>query len=171
MSPEEKGKESADPVFFCSRCWTCLFLWRLSLVCSFLAAAAALMYYRYRAPCSLLTLCQATYKILLQLPDGWRQQQRLQARFRVLAGTALRWLAHDGVGMLVYFSLSFLFDMAQIFGASASVLFCDTDKLVALYSAAIVTFLPNVVYARSVCTTAWKPVHGKRAPSLRAQRC
>ncbi|CAK0799044.1 unnamed protein product [Prorocentrum cordatum] len=53
----------------------------------------------------------------------------------------------EGVGLVIYFSVSAVMDNAAIFvfGRGDEAGFCETVKAVSLYSMALVTFLPNVL--------------------------
>jgi len=63
---------------------------------------------------------------------------------------------HEGLGMLLYFSISFALDSATIFLVPSVGSYCEADKLAALYTAALVTFLPNAVYALYLQETYWE---------------
>jgi len=62
---------------------------------------------------------------------------------------------HEGLGMLLYFSISFALDSGTIFLAPSVGSYCEADKLAALYTAALVTFLPNAFYALYLQGTYW----------------
>ena len=53
----------------------------------------------------------------------------------------------SGIGFCL-FGIAFILDMTTVFFAGTSAQFCAVDKLVALYTVALLSFLPNVLYAR-----------------------
>jgi hypothetical protein len=62
---------------------------------------------------------------------------------------------HEGLGMLLYFSISFALDSTTVFLAPAVGSYCEADKLAALYTAALLTFLPNAVYSLYLQKRCW----------------
>lgn len=55
-------------------------------------------------------------------------------------------ITHEGIGMVIYFSISFCIDILTIFFISHGN-YCKYQFLVATYSMASITFLPNCLFA------------------------
>ena len=84
--------------------------------------------------------------VLQRMPMDWAVQKKSYL-CQLFFAEGFRWVQHDGLGMTIYFSTSFCLDMAGTFGIGDGVGYCETDKLVALYSMALLTFLPNAIYS------------------------
>lgn len=91
---------------------------------------------------------------------GWRVKKLLKTTqgsnviVRVMKA-GLSFAEHEGLGVLLYFSISFAFDSATIFLVPSRGSYCEADKLAALYTSALVTFLPNAFYALYLQGTYW----------------
>ena len=83
----------------------------------------------------------------------WRMYGKLDLRglsctqcLSACFGCLYDWVHREGLGMSVYFGTAFILDMTMIFKTANPAGSCETDKLVAMYSAAVLSFLPNVLF-------------------------
>ena len=60
--------------------------------------------------------------------------------------TSWKFMTHEGIGMAIYFSISFVMDISTIFFFHHDN-YCKYQVLVATYSMACLTFLPNCIFA------------------------
>lgn len=72
----------------------------------------------------------------------------------------LQFASTEGVHMLIYFSVSAVLDNLNVFGAATRpALACRADLLVALYTAALLSFLPNAFLAKSLKSRGYSETH------------
>lgn len=92
----------------------------------------------------------------------WRVRKVFKADFNEGSNIIVRFVKagcffalHEGLGMLLYFSIAFGLDTTTVFFAPDDGLYCEANKLVALYTVALLSFLPNAFYSLRFQSRYW----------------
>merc|ERR1719235_1629095 len=78
----------------------------------------------------------------------------LKDRIEKFYNAAIDFLSSDGVGLFIYFTVSALMDNVAIFFVHSDG-YCGYVKMVAIYSMALVTFLPTCWFASAFQANLW----------------